>query len=111
MRDFRSKENILPMMKKSKLDRSILCWDSFCSKSDWGSYIVSIAKTAAKKVVALIFFLQNLFLLKLLFISINLPTALYGILLSCLGGCSLLVLDKNRSVGLSIRNLLPVLNP
>ena len=58
MRDFRSKENILPMMKKSKLDRSILCWDSFCSKSDWGSYIVSIAKTAAKKVVALIFFIK-----------------------------------------------------
>ena len=51
-----------------------------------------------------------MFLLKLLFISINLPTALYGILLSCLGGCSLLMLDKNRSVGLSIRNLLPVLN-
>ena len=57
MRDFRSKENILPM-KKSKLDRSILCWDSFSSKSDWGSYIVSIAKTVAKKVVTLICFIK-----------------------------------------------------
>ena len=58
MRDFRSKENILPMKKKCKLDRSILCWVSFFSKSDWGSYIVSIAKTAAKKVVALICFIK-----------------------------------------------------
>ena len=63
------------------IDRSVLEEKSslkmlglpFSSKLDWGSYIISIAKTASKKIGALIhsvFFV--VFLLKLLFISINL---------------------------------------
>ena len=46
---------------------------SFSSKIDFGSYIVSIAKTASKKLGT---FLRSLCLLKLLFISINLE---YGL--------------------------------
>ena len=63
------------------IDRSVLEEKSslkmlglpFSSKLDWGSYIISIAKTASKKIGALIhsvFFV--VFLLKLLCISINL---------------------------------------
>ena len=40
---------------------------TFSSKLDWGSYIISIAKTASKKILAFI-----LFLLRLLCISLNL---------------------------------------
>ena len=46
---------------------------SFSSKMHLGSYIVSIAKTASKKLGT---FLRSLYLLKLLFISINLE---YGL--------------------------------
>ena len=45
---------------------------TFSSKLDWGSYIISIAKTAFKKVAALIHSMK-FFLLRLLCISINLP--------------------------------------
>ena len=45
---------------------------TFSSKVDWGSYIISIAKTASKKIAALIHYM-NFFLLRLLCISINLP--------------------------------------
>ena len=45
---------------------------TFSSKLDWGSYIVSIAKTASKKIGALICAI-SFFLLRLLCISINLP--------------------------------------
>ena len=48
---------------------------TFSSKLDWGSYIVSIAKTAFKKIGAL-FVLRSFFLLRLLCISINLPYSL-----------------------------------
>ena len=44
----------------------------FSSKLDWGSCIISIAKTGSKKVGALIHSM-NFFLLRLLCISINLP--------------------------------------
>ena len=47
---------------------------TFSSKLHWGSYIISIAKTASKKIRALIRSM-NFFLLRLLFISINLPYA------------------------------------
>ena len=40
---------------------------TFSSKLDWGSYIISVAKTASKKILAFI-----LFLLWLLCISLNL---------------------------------------
>ena len=59
---------------------------TFSSKLDWGSYIISIAKTASKKIGALICSM-NFFLVRLLCISINLPYAMYGILMSCLGWC------------------------
>ena len=34
---------------------------TFSSKSDWGSYIISIAKTASKKIGTLIHFMKFLF--------------------------------------------------
>ena len=46
----------------------------FSSKLDWGSYIISIAKTASKKIGAFILSMK-FFFLKLLCISINLPYA------------------------------------
>ena len=45
---------------------------TFSPKLDWGSYIISIAKTASKKIGALIRSI-SFFLLRLLCISINLP--------------------------------------
>ena len=47
---------------------------TFPSKLDWGSYNISIAKTASKK-LELQFVLSSFFLLRLLCISINLPYA------------------------------------
>ena len=46
---------------------------SFCSKLDWGSWIISIAKTSSKKIGALIRPMKFHPPLRLLFISINLP--------------------------------------
>ena len=43
-------------------------------KLDWGSYIISIAKTASKKIGALIHSMK-FFLLRLLYISVNLSSA------------------------------------
>ena len=64
---------------------------TFSSKLDWGSYIVSIAKTASKKIGALIRSMK--------FFSYEVALYLYkptirphGILLSCLGWCSQLLL-------------------
>ena len=54
---------------------------TFSSKLHWGSYIFSIAKTASKKIEALIFFLR------LLSISIISHTSMYRILFSPLGWC------------------------
>ena len=47
---------------------------TFSSKLDWGSYIMSIAKTAFKKIGALIHSMK-FFLLRLLYISVNLSSA------------------------------------
>ena len=47
---------------------------TFSSKLDWGSYIISIAKTAFKKIGALIHSMKFL-LLRLLYISVNLSSA------------------------------------
>ena len=47
---------------------------SFYFKVDWGSYIVSIGKTATKKIGALVQFMKwKVQALELLFISLNLP--------------------------------------
>ena len=45
---------------------------TFSSKLDWGSYIISVVKTASKKTGA---FIRTFFLLRLFCISINLPLA------------------------------------
>ena len=47
---------------------------TFSSKLNWGSYIISIAKTASKKIGALIHSMK-FFLLRLLCISVNLSSA------------------------------------
>ena len=87
---------------------------TFSSKLDWGSYIVSIAKTASKKIGALIRSMK--FLLKLLCISINLP---YGHVWNtvAMSGLVLLVATwncwisyRNGYVGLLVLHLLRLLN-
>ena len=47
---------------------------TFTSKLDWGSYIIYIVKAACKEIGALIRSMKFI-LLRLLFISINLPSA------------------------------------
>ena len=61
---------------------------TFSSKVDWGSYIVSLAKTASKKIGALVHSMEFFFSL-----GCSLSLSFYhipvnGILLSCLGWCS-----------------------
>ena len=48
---------------------------TFSSKLDWGSYIISIAKTASKKIEVFNSSYEVFFLLIMLCISINLPYA------------------------------------
>ena len=83
---------------------------TFSSKLDWGSYIISVAKTASKKIGAL----------KLppevALISINLPyghtwtIAIPGlVLLASTWNCY--TSYKNRYVGLLLLHLLHLLNP
>ena len=57
---------------------------TFTSKLDWGSYIISIAKTSSKKTGALICYMK--------FISPEVAVPLHGILLSHLGWYPYLVL-------------------
>ena len=59
---------------EEKSSFKMLGLSSFSSKLNWGSYIVSIVKTASKKIGALICSI-SFFLLWLLCISINLPYA------------------------------------
>ena len=60
---------------------------TFSSKLNWGSYITSIAKTATKKIGALINSMK--FLSTEVTVSLSIyHTAIYGILLSSLGWCS-----------------------
>ena len=56
---------------------------TFCSKLDWGSYIISIAKTASKKIGALICSMKFLSLE----VALHFLTSMYRILLSRLGWC------------------------
>ena len=75
-----------------KMDRSVLEEKSsfkmlgltFSSKLDWGSYIVSIAKTASKKIGALIRSIK--FLSPEVALYFHMP--MHGILLSSLGWCT-----------------------
>ena len=57
------------------------------SKLDWGFYIVSIAKTASRKIAALICSMKLLFYFLLSFFSMNLPYSLDPMLLLCLHLC------------------------
>ena len=88
---------------------------SFSSKLDWGSYIISIAKTASKKLEPW-FALSNLFLLRLLCISINLPydhawniVVMSGLVL-LLATWNCWIRYKNGYAGLLALLLLPFLN-
>ena len=89
---------------------------TFSSKLDWGSYIISIAKTASKKIGALISSMK-LFLLRLLFIYINLPyghvrntTAMSGLVLP-IATLNCYISYKNGYAGLLVLHMLPFLNP
>ena len=107
-----------------KMDRSVLekkssfklLGLSFPSKLDWGSYIISIAETVIKKIVALIRSMK--------FLSPEVALYLYkSTLHHCMEYCChvwagalsyyLEMLDKlqNRYAGLLVLHLLPPLNP
>ena len=90
---------------------------TFSSKLDWGSYVISIAKTASKKIGALTRSMK--------FISPEVALCLYKstirpcvrILLSRLGWCPQLLhgnarqATKNEFAGLLVLHLLLLLNP
>ena len=60
---------------------------TFSSKLDWGSYVISISKTASKKIGALIHSLKLLSPEVVLYLYKS-AIHMYGILLSRLGWCS-----------------------
>ena len=88
---------------------------TFSSKLDWGSYIISIAKTASKKIGALIHSMK--FLLRLFCISINLPyahvwsTVVMSGLVPPFATWNCQTSYKNRYAGLLVLHLLLLLNP
>ena len=59
---------------------------TFSSKMDWGSYIISVAKTASKKIGVLIYSIKFLSLEVALYLYKS-TMPMYGILLSHLGWC------------------------
>ena len=61
---------------------------TFSSKLDWGSYIVSIAKTPSKKIEALICSIKFLSREIALYLYKSTIWPIYGILLSRLGWCT-----------------------
>ena len=65
---------------------------TFSSKLDWGSYIISIAKTASKKIGALICSMKFLSPEVALYFFEATLYGLYGRLLSCIGWCFQLLL-------------------
>ena len=70
-----------------------MLWLTFSSKLDWGSYVISIAKTTSKKIGTLIRSVKFLSLEVALYIY-HMP--MYGILLSRLGWCPQLLLGFVR---------------
>ena len=83
---------------------------TFSAKLDWGSYIISIAKTASNKfgtIIHLIKFVSPEVALYLYKSNIQ-P---YGILLSCLGWGSYLLIYKNDYAGLLGPSLSTSLEP
>ena len=90
---------------------------TFSSKLDWGSYIVSIAKTASKKIGALIHSIKFLSPEVALCISISLPyghvwnTAVMSGLVLLVAAWNCWIGYRNGYVGLLVLHLLPLLNP
>ena len=89
---------------------------SFSSKLDWGSYAISVAKGATRKIGALICSM-NFLSPDVALISINLPYSLAlntdvmsgQVLLAATWNCQ--IRYKNVFVGLLVLHLLPLLNP
>ena len=68
-------------LRKNNLLR---CWGSVSSNLDWGSYIISIAKTTFKKIGA--FIGSKMFLSPEVALYLYKSTTIHRILLSCLAG-------------------------
>ena len=89
---------------------------TFSSKLDWGTYIISIAKTTSKKIGALIL-LWSFFLLRLLCISLNLPyghvwnTVVMSRLVLLVTTWNCWITYKNGYAELLVLHFLPLLNP
>ena len=87
----------------------------FSSKLDWGSYIISIAKSASKKIGALICSM-SFFFLRLLFLSINLSyahawnTVVTSGLVPVVVTWNWLISYKHKYAGLSVLHFLPLLS-
>ena len=82
---------------------------SSSSKLEWGSYIISIAKTACKKIRALIRFMKFLSLEVVLQPCMEYCCHLWGGTTSCY--LELIDSYKNGYVGLLVFDLLPLLSP
>ena len=82
---------------------------TFSSKLDWGSCIVSIAKTTSKKIGALIHSMKFLFPEVALYLYKSTVVMSGLVLLVATWNCWLSY--RNRYVGLLVLHLLPVLNP
>ena len=90
---------------------------TFSCKLDWGSYIVSIAKTASKKIGVLIRSMKFLSPEVALYLYINLPyghvwkTVVMSGLVLLLATWNCWISYRNGYAGLLVLHLLPVLNP
>ena len=82
---------------------------TFSSKLDWGSYIVSIAKTASKKIGALIRSMKFLFPEVALYLYKSTVVMSGLVLLVATWNCRLSY--RNRYLGLLVLQLLPLMNP
>ena len=89
---------------------------TFSSKLDWGSYMISIAKTASKKIGALLRSMKFVFP-EVVFISINLlyrhvrNTVVMSWLVLLVTTWNCQIIYKNRYAGLLVIQLLSLLNP
>ena len=89
---------------------------TFSSKLDWGSYIVSIAKTASKKIGAVIHSVKFLSPEVALYLYINLPcghvwnTVVMSGLVLLFATWNCWISYRNGYAGLLVFHLLPLLN-
>ena len=87
---------------------------TFSSKLDWGFYIVSIAKTASKKIGALIHsmkFLSPEAALYLPYSHVWNTVVMSGLVLLRVATCNCWISFRNEYAGLLVLHLLPPLNP